>query len=177
MADQSAPDSTVAATAWAPLRRPLFRALWIATVVSSIGTWMHEVGAGWLMVTLTSSPVMVSLVQAASALPIFFLALPAGALADIVDRRYLLITAQLWMLVCSLLLGLFTLAGAVDAWMLLAITFALSCGGTRFFEQQGLGAVNSGQTSLAELSRENNSGEALAIQWEILCKGAAPPVR
>jgi MFS family permease len=128
MAERRAPGAAAAVSSWAPLRRPLFRALWIATVVSSIGTWMHEVGAGWLMVTLTSSPVMVSLVQAASALPIFFLALPAGALADIVDRRYLLITAQVWMLVCSLLLGLFTLAGAVDAWMLLAITFALSCG-------------------------------------------------
>lgn len=128
MADQSAPASAVAASAWAPLRRPLYRALWIATVVSSIGTWMHEVGAGWLMVTLAPSPVMVSLVQAASALPIFFLALPAGALADIVDRRNLLIAAQAWMLVCSLLLGLLTLAGAVDAWILLIITFALSSG-------------------------------------------------
>jgi MFS family permease len=126
MADQRAPGQ--AADAWSPLRRPLFRALWIATVVSSIGTWMHEVGAGWLMVTLDPSPVMVSLVQAATALPIFFLALPAGALADIVDRRLFLIATQVWMLGCSLLLGLFTLAGAVDAWTLLVITFALSCG-------------------------------------------------
>lgn len=118
----------MAASPWAPLRRPLFRALWIATVISSVGTWMHEVGAGWLMVTLNPSPVMVSLVQAATALPLFFLALPAGALADIVDRRQLLIATQAWMLGCSLLLGLITLAGAVDAWMLLVITFALSCG-------------------------------------------------
>lgn len=116
------------ASPWAPLSQPLFRALWIATVVSSIGTWMHEVGAGWLMVTLDPSPVMVSLVQAATALPIFFLALPAGALADIVDRRLFLIATQVWMLGCSLLLGLITLAGAVDAWTLLVITFALSCG-------------------------------------------------
>ena len=65
-------------TAWSPLSQPLFRALWIATVISNIGTWIHEVGAGWLMVTLDPHPVMVSLVQAATALPIFLLALPGG---------------------------------------------------------------------------------------------------
>ncbi len=113
---------------WAPLNRPLFRALWIANVVSSIGTWMHEVGAGWLMVTLNPSPVMVALVQAATALPIFFLALPAGALADIVDRRRLLIGTQVWMLGCAVLLALLTLFDRVSAAALLAITFAMGCG-------------------------------------------------
>lgn len=113
---------------WAPLRRPLYRALWIATVVSNVGTWMHEVGAGWLMVTLTSDPLMVALVQAATTLPIFFLALPAGALADILDRRRYLIGVQLWMLVCALLLGIATFTGLTDAWLLLALTFALGAG-------------------------------------------------
>jgi MFS family permease len=115
-------------SSWAPLRRPLFRALWIATLVSSIGTWMHEVGAGWLMVTLNPSPVMVALVQAATSLPAFFLSLPAGALADIVDRRRYLIAAQFWMLSCAALLGALTLAGSISAWGLLALTFALACG-------------------------------------------------
>jgi MFS family permease/quinol monooxygenase YgiN len=114
--------------AWAPLKRPLFRALWIATVVSNIGTWMHEVGAGWLMVTLDPNPVMVALVQAATTAPVFLLALPAGALADIVDRRRLLIATQVWMLGCAALLGALTLAGAAGAWSLLALTFALGCG-------------------------------------------------
>lgn len=113
---------------WAPLRRPWFRALWIATLVSNIGTWMHEVGAGWLMVTLNPSPAMVSLVQAATALPAFFLALPAGALADIVDRRRYLLATQVWMLACAALLAMLTWAGHVDAATLLAITFALACG-------------------------------------------------
>jgi MFS family permease len=113
---------------WAPLRRPLYRALWIATLVSSIGTWMHEVGAGWLMVTLNPSPVMVALVQAATALPAFLLSLPAGALADIVDRRRYLIAAQLWSLTCAALLGMLTLAGAISATLLLVLTFALACG-------------------------------------------------
>ena len=128
MGKPQAPDASASRSPWAPLERRLFRALWIATVVSNVGTWMHEVGAGWLMVTLASSPLMVSLVQAATAFPIFLLALPAGALADIVDRRRLLIVTQFWMLGCSALLGVLTLAGAVDAWALLALTFALSCG-------------------------------------------------
>src|SRR5262245_42352148 len=70
-------------SAWALLRTPLFRALWIASLTSSIGTWMHEVGAAWLMTSLTVSPVMVALMQTAASLPIVLLALPAGAIAAI----------------------------------------------------------------------------------------------
>ncbi len=114
---------------WAPLKRPVFRALWIATLVASIGTWMHQVAAGWLMVTLDAAPVMVALVQAATALPAFLLSLPAGALADIADRRRYLIATQSWMLSCAAVLGALTAAGAMNAWLLLVLTFALSCGG------------------------------------------------
>src|SRR5438034_11357609 len=74
------------ASAWSPLRQPLFRALWIATVVSNLGTWMHNVGAAWLMTSLTLSPTLVALVQAATSLPVFLVALPAGGLADAADR-------------------------------------------------------------------------------------------
>src|ERR1700739_2837545 len=92
--------------AWEPLREPLFRSLWIAAVVSYTGTWMQNVGAGWLMTQLTSSPLMVSLVQAATTLPVFLVILPAGALADMGDRgRFLLIT-QGWMVVASGVLGI-----------------------------------------------------------------------
>ncbi|MCC7484996.1 MAG: MFS transporter [Burkholderiales bacterium] len=116
------------ASSWAPLRRPAFRSLWIATVASNVGTWMHEVGAGWLMVTLGAGPAMVALVQAAGTLPVFLLALPAGAFADIVDRRRILIATQVWMLACAASLGALTLAGAIGGWSLLAATFALNCG-------------------------------------------------
>ncbi|MGE5062338.1 MAG: MFS transporter, partial [Betaproteobacteria bacterium] len=75
---------------WAPLRQPLFRALWIAAVASNIGTWMQNVGAAWLMTSLAPSPAMVALVQAATTLPVFLVGLPAGAVADVVDRRRLL---------------------------------------------------------------------------------------
>src|SRR6267378_6299518 len=83
---------------WLPLRNTLFRNLWIATIVSNVGTWMQDVGAGWLMTSLSSSPSMVALVEAADSIPVMLLALPAGALADIVDRRRLLIGVQIYFL-------------------------------------------------------------------------------
>ena len=100
-------------SAWTPLREPLFRSLWMASVVSYIGTWMQNVGSGWLMTSLTMSPLMVGLVQAASALPVFLVILPAGALADIVDRRRLLIVTQSWMVVAAAALGILTIFGSL----------------------------------------------------------------
>jgi MFS family permease len=111
-----------------PLRLPVFRALWLATIVSNVGTWMHDVGAGWLMTSLSSDPMMVALVQAATTLPMFLFALPGGALADIVDRRRLLLGAQLWALLAAGLLALLVFSGHAGAYTLLALTFALATG-------------------------------------------------
>src|SRR5437867_5931082 len=91
----------VAVSAWSPLQQPVFRALWIATIAGNIGTWMQNVGAAWLMTSLSPSPLIVSLVQTATSLPIFMLAIPAGALADVIDRRRLMIVTQGWMLVAA----------------------------------------------------------------------------
>src|SRR5256885_9126142 len=113
---------------WSPLRNTLFRNLWIASIVSNLGTWMHDVGAGWLMTSLSSSPAMVALVEAADSLPLMLLALPAGALADIVDRRRLLIVIQIYLLVVAGALGILTLLDIMTAWMLLGFTFTLGVG-------------------------------------------------
>jgi len=118
-----APEST-----WTPLRRPVFRALWTAAVVSNVGTWMHDTAAAWTMTTLAPSPTMVSLMQTATSLPFFVLALPAGALADIVDRRRLLLVTQLWMLLAAAALSALALAGALTPFSLLGLTFALGIG-------------------------------------------------
>ena len=122
------PSSSADSDAWAPLRRPVFRSLWVAALVSNIGTWMQSMGAAWLMTELTQSPARVALVQAAQSLPLFLLALPAGALADIVDRRRQLIAAQTWMLVFAGLLTATTFAGLTTPGWLLTATFLIGCG-------------------------------------------------
>src|SRR5437763_6584236 len=116
------------ASAWAPMHEPLVRSLWIAAVVSYAGTWMQNVGARWLMTQLTMSPLMVSLVTAATTLPVFLVILPAGALADMVDRRRFLLITQSWMVGAAGMLGIFTLLGWVTPWLLLVFTFMLGLG-------------------------------------------------
>src|SRR6266436_5089551 len=115
-------------SAWAPLREPLFRSLWIAAIISYIGTWMQSVGAGWMMTVIDGSPLMVGLVQAAVALPVFLVILPAGALADLVDRRRFLLITQGWMVLAAGTLGVLTLLHMVGPWTLLGFTFLLGLG-------------------------------------------------
>lgn len=112
-------------SAWTPFRHQVFAVLWTATVVSNIGTWMHDVGAGWLMTSLSPSPLMVALVQTATTLPIFLFALPAGALADVVDRRRLLISFQLVMAALAALLAVLVSLDMANTVVLLLITFLL----------------------------------------------------
>lgn len=119
---------TSVATAWRPLRHAMFRALWIASLTSNVGTWMQSVAAVWLMTSLSHSPIMVALVQTAASLPLVFLALPAGALADMVDRRKLLLLSQTWMMLTSAALGILTVQGLQDPWLLLGLTFAMGIG-------------------------------------------------
>jgi MFS family permease len=114
--------------AFAPLRHPAFRLLWFANLAANIGLWVQNTGAGWMMTSLDPSPMMVSLVQAASMLPVFLLALPAGAAADIFDRRLYLISAQAWVLSVAALLALLTWAGGVGPWGLLVLTFCIGIG-------------------------------------------------
>jgi MFS family permease len=116
------------ASAWAPLRQPLFRSLWIAAVASNVGTWMQDVGATWLMTSLTTSTILIALVPAATTLPIFLLAPVAGALADVVDRRRLLLVTQGFMLAASAGLGALTIAGRISAGSLLLFTFLVGMG-------------------------------------------------
>ena len=111
-----------------PLHEPLFRSLWIAAVVSYTGTWMQNTGAAWLMTSLTMSPLMVGLVQAAGSIALFLIVLPAGALADIVDRRKLLLFTQSWMVLAAAALGALTLAGKITPTLLLLLTFLMGFG-------------------------------------------------
>ena len=114
--------------ALAPLRRPLFRAMWIAVLVSNMGGWMQNVGAAWLMTSLSSSPVLIAMVQAANTLPIFLLALPAGALADVLGSRNLLLADNLLSFISVSVLAALTLTGFVSPVSLLVLTFAVGIG-------------------------------------------------
>jgi MFS family permease len=111
-----------------PLRNTTFRGLWLANVVAWLGTWLQNTGAGWLMTSLAPEPLIVAMVQAATIMPVFLLALPGGALADIVDRRVFLIGAQLWTILAAIALAALTLAHAMTAFWLLALTFCIGIG-------------------------------------------------
>jgi MFS family permease len=111
-----------------PLRVPVFRNLLIADLVSDIGTFMQNVGAAWLMVSLHAGPGYVALTQTAASLPYFLLALPAGSAGDIFDRRRLVLFTEVWMMGVALILAILTIVGLTSPWLLLALTFALSAG-------------------------------------------------
>src|SRR5579863_1846261 len=116
------------ASLWRPLRSSTFRNLLFADVVSDVGTFMQSVGAAWLMVSLSAGPMYVALIQTASALPFFLLALPAGSLGDIVDRRKVILFTELWMVSVAAVLAAMTIAGTISPVLLLLLTFALSAG-------------------------------------------------
>ena len=114
--------------ALAPLKDRTFRMLWLAWLAANMTMWMNDVAAAWLMTTLTTSPVMVALVQTASTLPVFLLGLPSGAMADILDRRRYFAATQLWVSVNALVLAGLSLADALTANLLLALTFVNGIG-------------------------------------------------
>lgn len=108
-----------------PFRYPVFTVLWIATVVSNVGTWMQNAAAGWLMTGLSPDPLIVALVQVATSLPMFLFALPAGALADVVDRRRLLIAMQVIATVIIVILSWLVWTERVTPVVLLVFTFLI----------------------------------------------------
>jgi MFS family permease len=111
-----------------PLRNGTFRTLWLASIVVWLGTWLQNTGAGWLMTTLAPTPLTVAMVQAATIMPVFLLALPGGAMADILDRRVFLIGTQVWTMAAATLLAVLTLTGGMTAGWLLILTFAIGIG-------------------------------------------------
>jgi MFS family permease len=122
------PDSNASPGPWRPLRNSTFRNLLASNLVSDIGTFMQSVGAAWLMSSLTNSPLYIALIQTATALPFFVLALPAGSLGDIFDRRKLILGTETWMLGVAVVLTVATFSGVMTPWLLLLLTFGLSIG-------------------------------------------------
>jgi MFS family permease len=115
---------------WAPFRSPDFARMASAQFVSNVGSWMQTVGTQELMLTLTTSATLVALIQTAAGLPVVLLAVPAGAIGDLVDRRKLLIASQLFMLLAATLLAGLALAGLLTPLILLVLIFAVGAGQT-----------------------------------------------
>ncbi|MET4075861.1 MFS transporter [Hymenobacter sp. UYCo722] len=127
------PEPTVApptpkVTLWTPFVHAVFRALWIAGLVSNVGTWMQNIAGVWLVTALTASATLVALMQTATSLPAFLLSMPGGVLADLVDRRRLLLFTQGFMALVAMVLGALTLGGGVSAYGVLGFTFLLGMG-------------------------------------------------
>ncbi|MET0375173.1 MAG: MFS transporter [Rhizorhabdus sp.] len=114
--------------ALAPFRQPVFRAIWIATLISNFGAMIQSTGAAWMMTQLTGSPQMVALVQTCATLPVMLLALFSGAVADSYDRRRVMLTGQWIMLGASAALAVLTLLEAIQPWILLVGTLIVGCG-------------------------------------------------
>src|SRR5690606_11011061 len=113
---------------WAPLRSPVYRALWIAQLVSNLGTWMQMVGAQWVLVDEPNAAALVSFVQTATTWPVMTLSIPAGVLADLLDRRRLLLGAQSTMAVLAAVLAIASATGHTTPSVLLILLFLLGCG-------------------------------------------------
>ncbi|MBB6013613.1 MFS transporter [Aquamicrobium lusatiense] len=112
----------------APFRHGIFRAVWTASLASNFGGLIQSVGAAWLMTSITTSSDMVALVQASTALPIMLFSLACGAIADSFDRRKVMLVAQSFMLIVSVLLTIFAYKGLITPWLLLSFTFLIGCG-------------------------------------------------
>jgi MFS family permease len=121
----TAPAPLAPLPAWGALRYPVFRWLWIATVVSNVGTWMYNAASGWLMTSLNPSPLVVALVQVANNLPLFLFALPAGALADMCDKRRLILTLEILTTILSAAFALLVSLHVVSPALLLFFIFVL----------------------------------------------------
>ena len=111
-----------------PLRQPIFRAVWFASLASNFGGLVQAVGASWMMASISPSAEMVALVQASTTLPVMLFSLAAGAISDNYDRRRIMLTAQGFMLTVSVGLAAFTKLGLITPWLLLCFTFLIGCG-------------------------------------------------
>lgn len=114
---------------WSPLREAVYRSIWLATLISLTGNWMHDVGSAWLMRELSNNdPLLIGLVQSASFLPVMLLVLPAGTLADIVDRRRFLIVSHLWIAFVVALMMFLALRELLSPAALILLTIAIGIG-------------------------------------------------
>ena len=112
----------------APLRSNLFLGLWIAAMASNMGTWIQSVGEKWQMAQLSHSPLLIALIETGTTLPVLVLGIAAGAFADILDRRRLLIGTQLFMLAVAASLAGLTFLHHITPTVLLGMSLLIGIG-------------------------------------------------
>ena len=112
----------------APFHHSLFRILWLTTVASQVATWMQNAAAGWQMTLLTEAALPVALLQTATSLPFILVGIPSGALADVVERRRVLVATHVWLAACAATLAILSASGHVEPWVLLALTLSVGFG-------------------------------------------------
>lgn len=139
----------------APLRLPVFRRIWIASLLSNFGFMILSVGAAWTMTLLTATAEMVALVQTALMLPMMLLSMIAGALADMYDRRKVGLAALAGSLLSAASLAALTLAGLTTPWSLLGFCFLIGAGMALFNP--------SWQASVGEQVRAADLPQAIAL--------------
>ncbi len=122
------PQGDAAPSPWSAFRYRTYTVIWIASVVASIGTWMYNAGSGWLMTSLNANPLIISLVQVATSLPMFLFAMPAGALADMVDRRRFLIFGETATMIASAIFAALVWFHLVTPFSLLLFMFLIGAG-------------------------------------------------
>lgn len=124
----SEPTAPAEVGAFAPLRRPVFALLWVGVLISGFGSWMQNVGAQWTFVNSPNAAVIVSIVQAATPLPMLLLALPGGVLADSFDRRHILVVTQIYFSLVSVALAVLSFGNHLTAVGLICLTLAIGAG-------------------------------------------------
>lgn len=121
-------DSSTHVSTWTPLRNGVFRALWLAVLISNVATWMQTVGAQWLLVNQPHASILVALVQTADYLPDMLFGIVGGVLADTLDRRRLMMAVQAFLVVAGVALAALTIAGQMPPALLLTFTFLIGSG-------------------------------------------------
>ena len=143
------------AGSFAPLAQSTFAVLWVATILGNVGSFMRDVASAWLATDLSSSPAAVATIQAAATLPVFLLAIPAGVLSDILDRRRFLIVIQIALASVSGTLAFLSWQNGLTIEILIALAFA-----------GGIGAAMMGptwQSIVPELVPQNTLRQAVAL--------------
>lgn len=145
-----------------PLRNPLYRNIWLATLISNFGVWIQSVAAAWLMTSISSSVDFVAWVQAATSLPPVLFTLIGGVLADRMDQRLIFLIAQSIVLLVAIVLAACQYSGLITPWLLLGLTFALDSGSALRYPAY--------QTTIGEILRREELPNALilsSIGWNI----------